>query len=117
MAQPGWWTFTAHPVVAPLLLALIVGLGAFCRRALRTLRSIDQHVLPHFTPRDGNADATLPGRVARVESAVTALDGDLRVHMADEARQRGTDVSELKGAVTRIHDRIDALTDDREAAR
>lgn len=107
------WQATSHPVVAPLLLALIVGCGAFCRRVLRTLRSLDEHVLPHFQPRDGNADATLPGRVARVESAVTSLDGDLRVHMADEARQRGVDVTDLKGAVTRIHERIDALTDER----
>lgn len=111
-----WWTATAHPVVAPVLLAIIVGATAFCRRALRTLRAIDDHVLPHFRPTGGQEDATLPARVRKVEAAVTDLDRDLRVHMTDEARQRGDDVRELRASIGRVHDRIDALGPAREPA-
>jgi len=78
--------FTAHPVVAPLVVGLVLGAVAFARRVVRTLRALDDHVLPHFTPpKPGNDDHTLPARVGRVESSVTSLDRDLRVHMADEA--------------------------------
>jgi hypothetical protein len=101
----------AHPAVAPLIVGLVAAVVAFSRRVLRTLRALDDHVLPHFRPAEpGHDDHTLPARVARVEDAVTSLDGDLRTHMAEEARQRGDDVHELRGSIARVHDRIDALT-------
>lgn len=118
MQQPTWWTLTTHPVVAALILAVVMAAGAFGRRVLRTLRALDDHVLPHFRPpAPGEEHATLPSRVARVEVAVTNLDGDLRAHMADEARQRGDDVHDLKAGLTRVHDRIDALKDARQDAQ
>jgi hypothetical protein len=108
-----WWEFTTHPVVAAVEVAIVMGVLAFARRVIRTLRALDDHVLPHFRPEGGTADHTLPARVARVEHSVVALDGDLRTHMADEARQRGDDIREVKAGLTRVHDRIDALADDR----
>jgi uncharacterized protein YcaQ len=107
-----WWQFTTHPVVAAVEVAIVMGAVAFGRRVIRTLRALDEHVLPHFRADHPAAD-TLPARVARVEQSVRSLDGDLRTHMADEARQRGDDVRELKAGLARVHDRIDALADDR----
>jgi len=89
--------FTAHPAVAPLVVGLALAVVAFGRRVVRTLRALDDHVLPHFTPpKPGTEDHTLPARVGRVESSVTSLDRDLRTHMADEATH-----------VRQLHQRID----------
>jgi len=108
---------TGHPVVAPLIVAALGGLGLWCRKTFRILRDIDTYVVSHFRPQAGHEQGTLPGRVANLEGQVSRLDGDLRTHMADEAAQRGHDVARIELAVTRVHERIDALTDDRERVR
>lgn len=112
MLGSDWGQVAAHPLVvavaAPLILAIVVGIGAFSRRVLRILASIEKHVLPHFIRGDGvdlgaEADHTLPGRTLRLEEGqermrreVSHLDGDLRAHMAEEATH-----------VRQLHARID----------
>lgn len=112
MLGSDWGQVAAHPLVVavgtPIILAILVGIAAFSRRIYTILRSIEVHVLPHFTRQPGvelgtEADHTLPGRTLRLEEGqeqmrreVSHLDGDLRAHMAEEAAH-----------VNQLHARID----------
>lgn len=78
-------------VLAGIAVTSLVGLGAFVWRALRTLRRVDEHVLPHFIPptpdeiRAGAPDHTLPHRVEQLADGASVVRDDLARHMADEA--------------------------------
>lgn len=113
-----WWGVSTHPLVVALTVAVVGTAIAFGRRVLRTLRALDEHVLPHFRRPDDHPpdqpDPTIPGRMAVVETEVrglradlTSLDGDLRVHMAEEARCRAEDNRQFAASIARVHDRID----------
>lgn len=106
----------AYQIVVPLVVAAVLGLARWLHASMREQRATRQAVeliAPHFAPPPpGARDVSVPARLARIEDEQARLDSDLRIHMADEARQRANDRDHLQLSLRRVHDRIDHLTEE-----
>lgn len=110
LAEPSqeWWANpVAGPVIAGAILAALSGLAVMLRRVLRSVQRVEDHVLPHFTPpAPGLPDATVPGRLARLEQATEDVRSDLVTHMADEMAIREKDLAQRETRQEQLDKRL-----------